>query len=153
MALKQEELALIGEYVQTHLKEWLPVQPYTQNYSIYPVELGERMVRVEEELKNQRELMKQGFDQIDKRLELMQINMDKRFEQVDKRFEQVDKRFEQVDKRFEQVERRFEQVNKHFDEVNTRIENMQTKMFHFMIWSLGFTITIASIVIAVLKFT
>ncbi len=29
--------------------------------------------------------------------------MDKRFEQVDKRFEQVDKRFESVDKRFEHV--------------------------------------------------
>jgi hypothetical protein len=41
------------------------------------------------ELEHQRELMKEGFAQ-----------MDKRFEQVDKRFEQVDKRFEQVDKRF-----------------------------------------------------
>jgi len=90
------------------------------------------MIRVEEELKTQRDLMKQGFNQIDKRLELMQNNMDKRFEQVDKRFEQV---------------------GKHFDEVNTRIENMQTKMFHFMIWSSGFTATVAGIVIAIIKFT
>ena len=36
------------------------------------------MVRVEEELKHQRELMREGFAQ-----------MDKRFEQVDKRFESV----------------------------------------------------------------
>lgn len=145
MALKEEELELIGEYVQSHLSEWLTAQPHTLTGSIYPVELGERIVRVEEELKNQRELMRQGFDQIDKRLELMQINMDRRFEQIDKRFEQMDRRFEQIDKHFEQVD-------KHFDEVNARIENISTKMFHFMIWSFGFTATIAGIVIGVIKF-
>ena len=47
------------------------------------LQLSERIIRVEEELKAQRELMKQGFDQ-----------MEKRFEQIDKRFEQVDKRFD-----------------------------------------------------------
>ncbi|MCK5198750.1 MAG: hypothetical protein KAR21_10385, partial [Spirochaetales bacterium] len=111
MALKKEELLTIGRYVQEHLTEWLPEQPYRSAGSIYPIELGERMVRVEEELKNQRELMKQGFDQNDKRMELMQINMDKRFEQVDKRF----------------------------DEVNTRLKAIETKMFQFMVWSTGFT--------------
>jgi len=131
MAVKKEELELIGEYVQSHLSEWLTAQLHTLTGSIYPVELGERIVRVEEELKNQRELMRQGFNQIDKRLELMQINMDRRFEQIDKRFEQVDK---------------------HFDEVNARIESISTKMFHFMIWSFGFTATIAGIVIGVIKF-
>jgi len=145
MAVKKEELELIGEYVQSHLSEWLTAQPHTFTESIYPVELGERIVRVEEELKNQRELMKQGFDQIDKRIELLQMNMEKRFEQIDKHFEQVDKRFEQIDKHFEQVD-------KHFDEVNARIENISTKMFHFMIWSFGFTATIAGIVIGVIKF-
>jgi len=167
LALKREELQLIGEYVQDHLAEWLPERQSNPANFRYPLELTERMIRVEEELKTQRELMKEGFNQIDKRLELMQNNMDKRFDQVDKRFEQVDKRFEQVDKRFEQVDKRFEQVDKrfeqvdkrfeqvdrHFDEVNTRIENIQTKMFHFMIWSSGFTATVAGIVIAVIKFT
>lgn len=45
------------------------------------------------------------LEQMDKRFDLMQRNMDKRFEQVDKRFEQVDKRFaivqHNIDKRFE----------------------------------------------------
>ena len=50
----------------------------------YELDLRERIIRVEEELKHQRELMIEGFKQ-----------MEKRFEQVDKRFEQVDKRFEQ----------------------------------------------------------
>ena len=157
MALKKEELLTIGKYVQEHLTEWLPEQPYRSTDRIYPIELGERMVRVEEELKNQRELMKQGFDQIDRRMEMMQIDMDRRFEQVDKQFElmqaNMDKRFEQVDKRFEQVDKRFEQVNKRFDDVNTRLEAIETKMFQFMVWSSGFTATLAGIVVAVIKFT
>ena len=142
MALKQEELVLIGEYVQSHLKEWLPEQIYTPHEFSVPIELTERIIRVEEELKNQRELMKQGFDQIDKRIELLQINMDRRFEQVDKRFEQMQSN---MDKRFEQVDRRFE-------EVNSSIKSLETKMFQFMVWSFGFTATVAGIVIAVIKF-
>ncbi|MCF6335618.1 MAG: hypothetical protein L3J12_07745 [Spirochaetales bacterium] len=171
MALKKEELITIGEYVQEHLTEWLPEYSFKPADRIYPIELGERMVRVEEELKNQRELMKQGFDQMDKRIELIQINMDKhfeqiekRFEQVDKRFEQIEKRFEQVDKRFEQIEKRFEQVdkrfesiqqntNRNFDEVNTRLKAIETKMFQFMIWSTGFSVTVAGIVVGLIKFT
>ncbi len=108
MAIKKEELQIIGEYVQEHLSEWLPEKTtYTSNIS-YPIELTERMIRVEEELKIQRELMKQGFEGMDKRFVLMQHNIDKRFEQVDKRFEQVDKHFEQVDKHFESLERHFD---------------------------------------------
>lgn len=57
----------------------------------YDLELCERLVRVEEELKHQRELMFEGFKQ-----------MEKRFEQIDKRFEQVDKRFEEMLKRHDQ---------------------------------------------------
>ena len=44
-------------------------------------ELRERMVRVEEDLKHQPELMRQGLER-----------MDKRFEQVDKRFDDMLKR-------------------------------------------------------------
>jgi len=149
MALKQEELVIIGEYVQSHLKEWLPEQIYTPPEPTFPIELTERIIRVEEELKNQRELMKQGFDQIDKRIELLQINMDKRFEQVDKRFEQVDKRFEQMQSN---IDKRFEQVDRRFEEVNSGIKLLETKMFQFMVWSFGFTATVAGIVIAVIKF-
>ena len=108
MILKKEELQLIGEYVQGHLSEWLPEQAtHISNFS-YPIELTERIIRVEEELKTQRELMKQGFEEMDKRFTMMQHNIDKRFEQVDKHFEQVDKHFEQVDKRFESLERHFD---------------------------------------------
>ena len=46
---------------------------------VYEVELRERMVRVEEELKHQRELMRQGFEQVDKRFDEMLKRHDKHF--------------------------------------------------------------------------
>jgi hypothetical protein len=59
------------------------------------------MVRVEEELRHQRELMREGFAQMDTRFEAMQKTMDQRFgvmqTSMNQRFEQIDKRFEQVD--------------------------------------------------------
>lgn len=164
MALKEEELQVIGEYVQNHLAEWLPEQTHSPAAFNYPLELTERMIRVEEELKNQRELMKQGFEQIDKRFEQidrrfeqMQLNMDKRFElmhnSMDKRSEQAEKRFElmqnSTDNRFESMQISME---KGFEKVNASIEALSTKMFYFMIWSFGFTATVAGIVIAVIKF-
>ena len=91
MALAQEDI----EFIKNNLGAWLAEQSLGKPPVVYEIELRERMVRVEEELKHQRELMRQGFEL-----------MEKRFEQVDKRFEQVDKRFEQVDKRFDEMLRR-----------------------------------------------
>lgn len=95
MELTPQALNQIGEYVRRNLPGWLREAEGTT--------LNERMIRVEEELKTQRELMREGFAQVDKRFELME----KRFEQIDKRFEQVDKRFDQIDKRFEEFGQRF----------------------------------------------
>ena len=81
MALAQEDI----EFIKKNLGNWLAEQSLGKPPVVYEIELRERMVRVEEELKHQRELMRQGFEQIDKR-----------FEQVDKRFEQVDKRFDEM---------------------------------------------------------
>ncbi len=84
MALTQEDLRQVTTYLQAHIEEWLP-QPV--------LHLSERIVRVEEELKHQRELMMQGF-----------ANVDRRFEDVNRRFEAMqsymDRRFEDMDKRF-----------------------------------------------------
>ncbi|RKT44426.1 hypothetical protein [Thiocapsa rosea] len=119
MALAKEDIAFIKE----HLGEWLVEVSLGKPPAVYEIELRERMVRVEEELKHQRELMRQGF------------------EQVERRFEQADKRFEQIDKRFEQVERRFEQVDRRFDEMIKRNDR------HFL-WLIGFITTIAALIIA-----
>ena len=84
MALAREDIAFIKE----HLGEWLVEVSLGKPPAVYEIELRERMVRVEEELKHQRELMRQGFEQVERRLE-----------QIDKRFEQVDRRFDELIKR------------------------------------------------------
>jgi hypothetical protein len=79
-ALAQEDI----EFIQKNLGIWLAEQSLAKPPVVYEIELRERMVRVEEELKHQRELMRQGFEQIEKR-----------FAQIDRRFEQVERRFDQ----------------------------------------------------------
>ena len=103
MELSQENLETIGSYVRKNLRNWLG-ETLSESYLQRDLELRDRMIRVEEELKTQRELMKQGF------------------EQIELRFQQVDKRFEQVDKRFET----------HFDQVNKRFDDMQHHMNRWM---------------------
>ena len=109
MSLAQEDI----EFIKKHLGEWLTEVSLGKPPAVYEIELRERMVRVEEALKHQGELIQQLI------------------QQMDKRFEQVDKRFEQMDQRFAELQRR---------------------MDRFMFWSLGMTLTVGGIVIAVLKF-
>ncbi len=97
MALDQKDLEFIEEHIKKHIGQWLAELSYAKPPQVYEIELRERMVRVEEELKNQRHLILQFMKQVDKR-----------FEQVDKRFEQIDKRFEQVDKKFEMITKRID---------------------------------------------
>ena len=162
MSLAQEDI----EFIKQHLGEWLTEVSLGKPPAVYEIELRERMVRVEEALKHQGELIQQFIQQMDKRFEQVDLRfgmiekhfeqIDKRFEQVEKRFEQVDKRFEQIDKRFEefqqQMDRRFEQVDKRFEQMDQRFVKLQRRMDRFMFWSLGMTLTVGGIVIAVLKF-
>ena len=92
MPLSDQDL----EQIKHHLTDWMDSKLLQSQWVPGP-ELLERSVRVEEELKHQRLLMRESFEQFEKRFELIE----KRFEQVEKRFEQVDKRFEQVDKRLD----------------------------------------------------
>ena len=134
MALTQEDIELIESIVNKAINN----SPEIRNGNVrYELDLRERTIRVEEELKHQRDLMIEGFKQ-----------MEKRFEQVDKRFEQVEKRFEQVDKHFKSIQlemnRRFEQTDKHFEAITKRLDR-------FMFWSLGLTVSSAIFVVNFLK--
>ncbi len=122
MVLGQDDI----QFIKQHLGEWLAEVSLGKPPAVYEIELRERMIRVEEELKHQRELIKSILEQ-----------MDKRFAQVDQRFEQVDKRFEQIDRRFEQVDKRFEALTKRID--------------RFMIWSFATTVSVGGLVIAAVK--
>ncbi len=144
MALAQEDLIQIQKLIDQSVAS----RPEVANANVrYELDIRERIVRVEEELKHQRQLMMQGFEMMDKRFEEMRADMNKRFEQVDKRFEEMradmDKRFEQMDKRFEQMDKRFEQMDKHLTTIGNRMDR-------FMFWSLGLTV---SAVIAIVKLT
>ena len=151
MALAQEDLLQIQQLIEQSMSTR---QEATFANVRYELDIRERIVRVEEELKHQRELMLQSFEISNKRFEEMRIDMNKRFEEMridmNKRFEQVDKRFEQVDKRFEQVEKHFEQVDKRFEQIDKHLTTITNRMDRFMFWSLGLTV---SAVIAIVKLT
>ena len=148
MALAQEDI----EEIRLLIKKTLSETPETLNTNVrYELDLRERTIRVEEELKHQRELMLEGFKQMEKRFE----QVDKRFEQVDKRFEQIqldmNKRFEQVDKRFEQVDKRFEQVYKKFELLHQEIMGLHHEIKLLLRWSFGTLLAIGGLIVAVLR--
>jgi len=77
MELGNRELEKIGEYVKSHLEEWM--QPIRAQHEL---NLIERAIRVEEELKNLREQGNLQFKAIEKRFEAQQQYMDKRFKNL-----------------------------------------------------------------------
>lgn len=85
---------------------------------------SERFLRIETELMHQRELMKIGFDAINRRIDAILEEMNRRFEAADKRFESVDK----------------------------RLDLLTTRMDRFMIWSFGITLTSTGLIIAAMKY-
>jgi len=102
----------------------------------------------------QREMDKR-FEQVDKRFELMEQQianlreeMNHRFEEVDKRFEQVDKRFEQIDKRFEQIDKRFEQIDKRFEQIDKRFDEVN-KRFEMIIYLMMSIVAAFATIVAV----
>ncbi|MDA3951666.1 MAG: hypothetical protein PF508_20840, partial [Spirochaeta sp.] len=70
-------LRQIGEYVKQHLPEWTRetgtpgVEASTAEELRREIDIRGRIVRVEEELKASRELMRQGFSAVDRRFEDM----------------------------------------------------------------------------------
>ena len=121
--LAQEDIAQIERLIEQVIAR----QPEKLSANVrYELDLRERTVRVEEELKHQRDLMIQGFEA-----------MEKRFEQVGKRFEHVDKRFEQVDKRFEDMRK----------DMNTGFMEMNRRLDRFMYWTLGLVVSATMLII------
>ena len=90
MSLAEEDI----QFIKDHLGEWLAERSLGKPPAVYEIELRERMVRVEEELKHQRDLIKsilvemdKRFDAVDKRFEAMHLQMDKRFEDLTRRID------------------------------------------------------------------
>jgi len=157
------------ELIRKLIKEELEAFSIKKDKELKEFSILERIIRVEEELKAQRELFLERFIAIDKRFE----TVDKRFEAVDKRFEAVDKRFEAIDKRFEAVDKRFEELigymNKRFEAVDKRFEELigymnkrfetvdkrfddMNKRFVQLTWFIGFTTALITTLITVYRF-
>ena len=149
MEFTKEQLEQIGSYIESNFDRFGAKSNVVQ-LRPYDIQLIERMTRIEEELRSQREVilkqnetMQLGFAQMDKRFESMQKQIDERFAAVDKRFEMVQK---SMDTRFEMMQKnmdnRFEQVEKRFDDVN--------KKFTMMMWMMSAGFTIIATVITLL---
>lgn len=154
MAIAKEDL----DQIKHHFAEWANEWASDTQFSTVPGRFGtdmlERMVRVEESLTHQMELIKQiiqetqqRFELVDKRFELME----KRFEQIDRRFLQIDRHFEQMDRRFEQMDRHFEQMDRSVEQIDRRFEELTQRMDRFIVWSFGTTLATGGIVISVIK--
>ena len=136
-----------SKFIRGNLKVWIAETAVDQIHTEKEMELRERIIRVEESIDRSIALTRQGFEQMDKRFELLTGQMDKRFEQTDKRFEaltgQMDKRFEaltgQMDKRFEaltgQMDKRFEQTDKRFADMDKRFADMDKRFNQMFAYS------------------
>ncbi len=164
MELEEKTLESIGLYVRKNLGAWLAEVGASPRAAAFEAGSGrslpdsvllERLIRLEEELKAQRQIMEARFNAVDKRFEAV----DKRFESMDKRFEDIirlmDSRFEAVDKRFEAVDKRFEAVDKRFDDLihhmDKRFEAVD-KRFSNIQWVMGLGFTLMAGLMAVLNF-
>jgi len=67
--MTDQQLQTVGNYVRRNLREWMEQVPTPPSWAVPNIQLLERMVRVESELKGQRELMQQGFAAMEKRIE------------------------------------------------------------------------------------
>ena len=81
------------QQIKRHFSAWLVEANLESRPSQFDLQVQERVVRVEQGMDHQSELMRDGFALVEPR-----------FEQVDKRFEQVDKSFDQIDTRFQQID-------------------------------------------------
>ena len=150
MTLSDDDLQHVGRYVRAELPGWLnELGPWALGS-----QLMERVVRVEEELKAQREILVTHVETSDRRFEDMNRRFDdvnRRFEDVNKRFGDVNERFEDVNKRFDDVNQRFDDVNKRFDDVNKRFDD-NSKRHTTTQWAVGIGFVVLTALVTVYQF-
>lgn len=122
--MTDKELERIGNYVQDHLPEWMDGE---RSPGSGPREARdesrERLIRLEEAISRQGDLiekmlhrMDMRFEQTNRRIDDMNRLMDMRIEQVNRR---IDELTLQMNIRFEQMEDRIERVDKRISRMFT----------------------------------
>lgn len=138
MALGPEDLKQIVDYAKPWLRDAI-METAAPRLREVDTQLLERMVRVEEELKAQRELMAERFSAVDRRFEDMLAASEQRFGDMrshsDQRFAAMDKRF---DESLSASDKRFADMRSYSD-----------KRFAALQWTLvvGFTIVTAAVTV------
>jgi DNA anti-recombination protein RmuC len=131
---KQELFALFREFLEEYYKQ--------KEKELYEVSLIERIIRVEEELKNLRKEMEYLRKEMDYRFEALLREMNARFEAITK---EMNARFEAITK---EMNTRFEVQKRESD---ARFEALE-KRFNFLQWTMMLGFTILSILITVFSF-
>ena len=160
MALGDSDLERIGTYVKGNLYGWfVEVAPHL----VIGPQLLERVATIEQELKDQRELMAVRFDAMDRRFEETNARLTERFDAMDRRFDDMgkraDERFAEMgkrsDERFEEMgkrsDERFAAVNVRFEDMNKRFEDMN-KRFDSMQWLVGGAFVVLGVLMTVFEF-
>ena len=102
MSLRDEDVGRVGEYVKPWLREIVEEMVPRVDLGSVGVQLLERMVRVEEELKAQRTLMDERFNFVVQRFAAVDRHFEELIAATDKRFAESNA---QSDRRFAAVER------------------------------------------------
>jgi len=98
-----------------------------------------RFDHVQQQIDDVKSGVKSLEDKMDKRFTVMQLDMDKRFEQVDKRFEQVDSRFDKIDKRFEQIDVKLDKLIERVDvKIDAGLRENRALTIRLFTFALGF---------------
>ena len=68
-------------------------------------------------------------DSVDKRFNVSEARIDKRFDEVDKRFDKMDKRFDEADKRFEGIEGRLSALEQRVARLEGVLDGLREALF------------------------
>lgn len=128
---KAEMEEYFSKMLEIRLQKAMEVYIERNELRIKELSLIERVVRVEEELKAMREMSEVKFEEINRRFEALQRELNSRFEAVDKRFDALQR---ELDSRFGATDRRFEAMNKRFSVIQ---------------WMIGILVGIPALIIAV----
>jgi hypothetical protein len=145
LELSQEIRESIGDYVTQNLRAWFD-QSFAVGYAQRDIDLRERTVRVEEELKNQSDLIRTGFERVDARFE----DVNKRFAEQRSdflaRFERIDERMaeqrEEINRRFSEQRNEF---NSRFDAADRHNNRLMT-VLTVMLGLTGIAVTVTNLI-------
>lgn len=90
--------------------------------------LSERMVRIEEELKHQREIFIDMRNESNRRFDEMRSNTDGKLSEIRN------------------------DSNRKYDEVNKQLDRMDQRIYRFMVWSFSTMIALTGIGVSIIKF-